>query len=75
MRAEIERQRRIKEKTLAAFGKPPPNFRLMETEAEIKAGVAKQASASQRRRSSTVEVPAPAPAELPANAVPASVKL
>lgn len=72
MRAEIERQRRIKEKTLAAFGKPPPNFRQLEADAEVKAGVAIAPGARRRSSSSAKEPP---PQEMPANAVPASVKL
>ena len=41
MRAEKERQERIKRKALGAFGKPPPNFRLMMAEGEARGGRAR----------------------------------
>lgn len=59
MRAEKERQERIKRKALSAFGKPPPNFRLMMAEGEARGG---------RPRSNTQSKPAdsaPAAAEQP----------
>ena len=76
LKAEKERQRRLKEERAKNYAKPPPNFRLMEAEAEAAVGKAPM-SAKQRRRSSIHEAMSIAPElqDLPPNAVPAGVQL
>lgn len=60
---EKERQEAIKRKTLAAFGKPPPNFRLMMAEHEIQA-----------RQGPTPEVYVSSPSALPDSDRPSAMR-